>query len=391
MKEQISLLGNYGHQNLGDEAILTGFADATKRVRPDLLPILVFSDDPVDTAARQDKDTVRAERFRRALGGRIRNLFGILKDVLGSLRRARHLVLAGGGLINDSNRTSLVLYSAIVLLAPLTRTKVHGFAISIGPLDSAWGRVLACFLVRRLATLAVRDAESQRVARRLGRPDTALVPDAALAMNREMLANAIDGRSDAACTVAVSVLPLGKPRAWYECNPAEYDSYLRMMVQLVTGLIREQRARVLLLPINITHDSAVGVEIWNAVPVEDRRFCETVEATRVRDVLDAVRRADVVVACRLHSAVLATFVGRPFVALAYQDKVSSYAADVGLGRFTADIRRVGADKCRALLIDCLNEEATVQEVVGAYAAQAAPTFDVQWRSLLDRISPKVYQ
>lgn len=387
MREPLALLGNYGHGNLGDEAILTGFVDATSRVRPDLLPVLVLSDDPADTAARIEKDKVRAERFRRALGGKVGNVFGIAGDVVRSLRRARNIVLAGGGLINDSNPTSLLLYTAVVLLAPLTRTKVHGFAISIGPLDTAMGRILARILVRRLVAVSVRDAESQRMARSLGRSDAELVPDAALAMERRLAPRTAVGSGERVWTVAISVVPLGRPGSWYESNQVEYQGYLRMMVDLSTKLIRERGARVLLLPINILHDSKAAAEIRDAMTEEVRPSAEVVEVAGVTDVLKALSEADVLLACRLHSAVMATFERRPFATLAYQNKVAGYTTDLGLQRLTADIRQVDSQACEALLYSCWSDRTAVQDSVAAYAAEAAERFDVQWSCFLHQFVP----
>jgi len=381
------LLGNYGHRNLGDEAILAGFVDATRRVRPDLLPILVFSDDPIDTRSRMDERSVRAVLFRRPLAGRPWRLFGILSDVISSLRRCRNLVLAGGGLLNDSNPTSLLLYTAIAVIAPFIGTRVHAVAISIGPLETSRGRALARVLLRRLASVSVRDADSLRTAHSLGRPDATRVPDAALAMDAWETRSFARGLPAAVRTIAVSVIPLGKPGAWYRSNTAEYELYLRTMAGLATMLVRDEGVRVVLVPINSIHDSAAGAEILERIAPEDQPYCELLRASTVGDVLNALGRADMLVACRLHSAVLATVVGRPFVTLAYQDKVRSYAVDAGLGSMVVDVRGVGLQECRKLLDDCGGSLTALAEQVAGHAERAIPEFDAGWRGLLDEIVP----
>lgn len=236
-----------------------------------------------------------------------------------AVRDARLVVCGGGSLVQDTTSArSAVYYLGVMMAAARRGVPVAVVGQGVGPLRRPWVRRLAARAFASARVLSVRDAASARTLRQLGVTAeihlgadlAALAPRPDPRRVRQILA--AEGLDRAATRVGVAV------RAW----PG-----MRAAAEIGRGIWRFAEtygARVAVFPFDLTRDREVSEEVAAAavgrvVPVPDPR-----------DLLGVVGAMDVMVAVRLHGLIFAALGGVPAVAVAYDPKVSAFAAEVGL-------------------------------------------------------------
>ncbi|MDQ7859012.1 MAG: polysaccharide pyruvyl transferase CsaB [Armatimonadota bacterium] len=294
--------GYYGFGNLGDEAVLAGLL-AELRARAPRARLVVLSADPPATEALH-----RVEAVGRAPVA-----------VWQAVRGARLVVCGGGSLVQDATSArSAVYYLGVMMAAARRGVPVAVVGQGVGPLRRPWVRRLAARAFAGVRVLSVRDAASARALRQLGVTSeihlgadlAALTPRPDPQRVRRILA--AEGLDRANARVGVAV------RAWPGMrSPAEIGRGIRRVAETYG-------ARVAVFPFDLARDREISEEVAAAaagrvVPVPDPR-----------DLLGVVGAMDVMVAVRLHGLIFAALGGVPAVAVAYDPKVSAFAAEVGL-------------------------------------------------------------
>lgn len=179
MPVRIGILGNYGHHNNGDEAILWGLLRQLA-AWPEPPRVTVFSFDPADTRRRHPQ--VEAVPVLVRKGGKV----ALLPTVLALYRRLRQLdllIIGGGALLMDTFRHQALLYTGVARIARLAGVPVVYHAVGAGPIETALGRRLIRNSANRAASVSVRDSESQELLKRIGvRRPVAVVSDPAFGL-----------------------------------------------------------------------------------------------------------------------------------------------------------------------------------------------------------------
>ncbi len=139
----LALLGYYGFENQGDEAILAALLEGIAREDPSVR-VTVLSHDPGATSRVHGVESV--ER-------RIPNLRRLMT-------RADALVFGGGSLLQDVTSQKSLLFYLTCMGMSLPRP-VAWVAQGIGPLTRPWGRRAVAAAAQRLRYLSVRDTISR--------------------------------------------------------------------------------------------------------------------------------------------------------------------------------------------------------------------------------------
>src|SRR6476661_1496894 len=147
-RSRIVLLGWYGSNNTGDEALATVIVDQlNKRGFTDLVAL---STDPEKTSALL------------GIPSSSRSLLDL--RTLRAMVGAKALILGGGGLIQDGTSVyNLPIYAAYVALARLLGLKVIGWGLGAEPLWTLLGRLCARFICRSSDYFSVRDLASKQL------------------------------------------------------------------------------------------------------------------------------------------------------------------------------------------------------------------------------------
>ena len=367
---RIGIVGNYGHRNLGDEALLLGAIESARSgagLRES--EIVVLSDNHDDTAGRLQDVGCEVRQLRRAFGGRRRNLPLIVRDVYKALDGLDCVVFGGGGLINDSNPTAIPMFALVALCARLRGMPTAWWSVGIGPLSPGVRWRLGRWLLRSSRFVTVRDGASATLARRLTGGDPAIAPDLAHGLVRRLARPESDST-----TVAVSVIPYRKPGLWFEVAAVEYQAYCDKIADVIRKLLRERSdVDIKLFPVSLDQDKAAIDDVRSRLSGVPR--VSAISPASVDELVAALGTADLVIGTRLHSVVLATLAGVPVVTIAYQPKVRSYAEELGLGLPCFSIDTFETD-------EVVSESLGILAKVGTYPEQIVRINEARYDKLM---------
>jgi polysaccharide pyruvyl transferase CsaB len=293
---RVLLSGYYGFGNLGDEGLLEVMLDRM-RARFPSARLEVLSASPQLTASQHRVETAPRWDWR---------------EVRAAIARSDVVVSGGGGLLQNATSTrSLLYYAGILREAIRRRRKTMLFAQSIGPLDY-WGRLIVRQFCKGLDRATVRDERSQRLLHEL-LPSTPV----------ERTADPVFLYDGAQESVDLSSEGLGPESGPYAIVSVRRATGLRdapaAVARIVDRLTLHHAIRVAFLPLGGAADAAASADVI--------RKCKSnpvlLPECTLRVAASMLRGACVVVGMRLHSLILAARYGVPFLAIAYDPKVSA--------------------------------------------------------------------
>ena len=303
--DRVFLVGYYGFDNLGDDAIRT----AIEQAADDLGVAIPWF------ASRGPSTDPRAVRTS------LRSMPRYVRAVLGVDR----VVLGGGGILKDEGlRLPLELF-ATALLARLTRREVTLAGVGAGPFYRGVGKWLIRATARLASVRTVRDDSSATALRGLGVGGVEVGADPIFALRSDEDAGPRDALPiDRSAIVSV--------RPWFPGRAAvleERRASLRTSLATVLTDLVEDGWRVRLVAMHWPRDRDEARRIVDEAGLADR--VEVVDQRLDWPALMAlVASADLVVTMRYHCLAAAALAGRPTIALAYEPKVASLAARIAV-------------------------------------------------------------
>lgn len=292
------LAGHFGAGNIGDDAILAGFADGMSRYGD--FELTAMSDDP--------QDTYRNTRLR-SIPRKNMNEFSA------TLEKCDALVFAGGSIFQDvTSVRSAVFYATLIKKAKKAGKKVILVGQGVGPLTKFLSKRAATGAFNLADTIVVRDPASMQLLRDMGvkRP-VKVGADLAFLMSPMDAVEQDYGLADRK-TIGIAPKSFGK-------NPKEatalFGEFTRMVFQasympLMIGMDRNEDVPL----IQAISDSQGG-------KIPDLR-----KVTRPQDLQARIKRMSAVVSVRLHGGVLAASAGTPVFLVNYDPKVSAFAKEI---------------------------------------------------------------
>jgi polysaccharide pyruvyl transferase CsaB len=301
---RIFLVGYYGVGNLGDEAIRGAVEAVASELGVEIANVAIRgpgTGDPRDVAS-----TPRA-----------------WPAYLAAIRRADRVVIGGGGILKDEGLRLPVDLFVTVLLARLLRRRVTLLAVGVGPFYTRLGRWLIRAIARLAQVRTVRDEASATALRGLGVGDVEVGADPVVVMTpgAEPVRRA-DGPGRALVSIRPWFVKDDEPDARQAAFRQAFADGLRPLIdagwQLDLAALYWPRDR----------DEAAALA---GLAGPQARVSVPESATDWAGLVDAAADADLVVAMRYHCVAAGAVAGRPVVALAYEPKVASLAAELGLG------------------------------------------------------------
>jgi polysaccharide pyruvyl transferase WcaK-like protein len=343
-RTRVVILGWYGSDNTGDEAVLEAIVTALGR--RGVTDLHALSIDPAKTTSRTG-----VPASPRSFSS---------PDTLRALRGARALVLGGGGLIQD--RTSLynLPFSAIyVLLAKLFGLRVIGWGLGVEPLDTRLGRTLARFICASSAYFSVRDAGSKGLLVRAGVPpdQIAISADPAFLLEPEAapLEEAEPGPRVLFCLRdlpdnrpglnAHYLLPVSlRRRVWPRARAGNDrdEAFAEAVARAVRVCTLEFGANVSFLALWPGRDDRMidaVVQAARRTGVPEASMHIERGSHRPGQVAALVGSADLLVSMRLHALLFGARQGVPALALAYARKMRGLMRMLGAERWVVEVEK----------------------------------------------------
>lgn len=443
---RVAVLGHYGNDNLGDEAITQAVIQNLRRRVPGV-DIVCFSANPANTAWRHSVEAhplsrqaqvmasrwtaARAEQgaparsapapgpaqgpatqgggFRawlksvpgfRPLVQVARAVLGfplVLAAELGFIRASRQrlqgvdlLLIAGSNQFLD-NFGGLWGFPYAMLkwgwLGRLVGAKVAFVSIGAGPLTSPVSRFFVRLAMRAAADVSFRDHASQELAvcRWAGRASRVL-PDLAFSLIVPPLAPEGAGAGERP-TLGLNPMPVHDGRYWHEANGEAYAAYVRQLGRFCEHL------RAIGQPWFFYATQARDADVMRdvtALLVRDGWQAPELEArmfvpATVDELVTRLARTEVLVATRFHGVVLSLMVGRPVLGICYHRKTADVMDGFGLGGYHMPLEALDAERLAAMLTDVMAQRATLQDSVRQQAVQYRAALDAQYERLLDLV------
>lgn len=318
--KKILLTGWYGVHNTGDEAILSALLFRLNESGYENISVLSYN--PKHTAAIHRVNAIPELRL------------GFTQAVK-AISQAEVLILGGGGLLKDEGKSYLYLLIKC-WLAKITGTKIILSGIGVGPLYTSFG----VWITRQIANLAdiitTRDIESQQLLTSIGitkeihvTGDLALgIKPPGIDLGKKILSDMgikkLPGRS----LIGLSLRPwYHLPRFWPDGSNL-YNEFLEKFIEAYKDLANWIDADILFVPMQYEQD--VGISNKLKTRLSNRGFNDALchQKLNFLETTSVINNLDFVIGMRLHALILASIYTKPFFAISYSNKVSSFVRQI---------------------------------------------------------------
>lgn len=332
--KRVVLLGAYGQNNIGDEALLEMFLEMLRGAE-----IIVNSASPEIT---ETKYQVRALPTR---------VHAALWHMARELLRSDLVVFGGGSLLKDLEGKWIgqLLYNAR-LCASLTVCKIGRVptmmvGIGCGPFEKRSTRIVSRIAAGLVSAISVRDRESADLLRSIGitRP-IEITADPVFVWTRP----ASDGGNDADRVPRIAIVPR------YSLSDRERS----ILARLCDRLIDRDDAEIVF----VAFQTGFSPRFDDLAAIEDvrsrMRFGDRAQVrvpASPKEAIDLIAASDFLISVRLHALIFAALTSRPGVALSYDPKVASFMSALDQSDAVLDLRAFEEESCLEIVDRVWNE------------------------------------
>ncbi|WP_456273203.1 polysaccharide pyruvyl transferase family protein [Bacillus sp. AK031] len=314
----IGIVGNYGHDNNGDEAILEGILlQLREEYGLKKEETVIFSNNPENTEARYDIKSVYLIKKR---GSFLKSVLATIRQHIQVVRSLDVLIMGGGGVLMDMFKRDAPLYSTLVFIARMFNCKIVIYGVGAGPINTALGKTLISGMAKASSVIAVRDADSKALLNSIGiKKQIEVIPDPALALGGKNTRE----KTDQITKVGVTAVPYYSAAYWPVSDEQVYASYTNNLARCLDEIVGDHGAEITFFSTKYPQDVQVTKDILgkmmkqsSAVVIEDN--------LHPQQLLEISKNLDVVIGTRLHSVILAVAAGTPVIGIGYHHKVEAF-------------------------------------------------------------------
>ncbi|SFE92282.1 polysaccharide pyruvyl transferase family protein [Alteribacillus iranensis] len=331
---RIGIIGNYGHNNNGDEAILSGLLHqlmAEGGIKKE--NIVVFSNNPSNTTARHG---VAAYPLLYKKGNII---FSGLTTVLKSrkiMKQLDLLIVGGGGLLMDMYKRDAPLYSVLGLTGNYSGCRVAVHGVGAGPIQTRLGKFFIKKLISVASSVTVRDEKSKELLKHIGvKRDVHVIFDPAFSVpvtHSHQPSKKIE-------KVGVTAVPYFSQAYWPVPDKRKYQDYIEGMALSLDQLIQEKGVRVTFFSTKYPEDVQVTRDIFKLM--ETKEQVEIIEDNLMpEEIVNIAGSQDLVIGTRLHSLILAVNAATPVIGVEYHKKVKDFMGVIKKEQYSVAIDQI---------------------------------------------------
>ncbi|MBM7649334.1 polysaccharide pyruvyl transferase CsaB [Bacillus ectoiniformans] len=331
---KIGIVGNYGHDNNGDEAILQGILHQLQvYMNVSKQDIVIFSNNPDNTVARYGMTSVP---LLKKTGSFASSVFQTLKSHRKVVKELDYLIIGGGGILMDMYKRDAPLYSSLAFLARQYKCQTIVYGVGAGPIQTKLGRFLIKNMTQSARLVAVRDEKSKSLIESLGiNQPVHMIADPAFTLK-------YDGKkelTDAPLKIGVTAVPYFSKNYWPVSDESVYQEYVSGMAKNIDYLLDHHPAHIYFYSTKYPQDIDVTEDIYREMVHKDK-------VTIYKDnlppdqLVNMAGEMDLLIGTRLHSLILAVAAGTPVIGVSYHPKVAAFMESTKQASFLVDIPKL---------------------------------------------------
>lgn len=344
---KVLICGYYGAHNRGDELILSVL---TNHLKAKNIDIIVTSLDPVATSSEYGVKTVKSTCSLK------KGLVSFIREII----KADVFILGGGGLYQDYGKHFRVVfyYGLRVLIAGLLRKKIIYFALGVGNIELSISKIFIRFVTQMVNIITVRDEGSKAALTnmRIKKPISVCAdPVFTIADNKFYIkAKTIKPLK----RVGISILPYDDQLQF----STGADQKIEQAMIHFTSFLLEHNFDVTFIPMEKDIDDhfinkiLINGNLSKSVTVLDSSSPHDVFIGNFLDF-------DIVVAMRLHSIIISSCLGIPFLPISYHSKVSNVASLLHQEDLLLTLNNISFDKLKSSFLRLVNSYDTRKNII----------------------------
>ena len=343
---KIGIVGNYGNDNNGDEAILLSIVkQVTSTFNIGSEQLTVFSNNPEQTAKRYG---VSSFPLYYKNGNAVKTFFKTYRKNKEVVKTFDLLIIGGGGILMDLYKREAPLYGSYAMMAKNSNTPYVIYGCGAGPLLSGLGKWFIRYMCKHAESISVRDPESAELLKSIGvKEKVQTIGDPAFSL-RKMA----DEKSETPKKIGITAVPYYNAGYWPEGNPAIYNDYVEGMAKNLDKLAAQHDVELTFFATKFPQDADVTKDIQQKMTHKDKT--SIIDDNLLPDaILDVTAQQDIVIGTRLHSLILATCTETPIMAISYHHKVNDFMKLAQLDKHAFPIGDI--NKTETLFLDSFNE------------------------------------
>ncbi|ARD48983.1 polysaccharide pyruvyl transferase [Sporosarcina sp. P37] len=314
---KIGIVGNYGNDNNGDEAILLSIiSQVTSTFNVPSDAITVFSNNPKQTAKRYQ---VMSAPLYYKKGNAVKTFGATYLQNKKIVKTFDLLIIGGGGILMDLYKREAPLYGSYAMMAKNSGVPYVVYGCGAGPLSSELGKWFIRYMSKHAESISVRDPESAALLKSIGvKKSVEVMADPAFSLKRERQSSA-----DRPLKIGVTAVPYYHGGYWPESKEEIYQQYIEGMAKNLDVLAAAQPVEITFFATKFPQDADVTKDI-QALMKESKQTTVIDRNLLPEDLLEVTASQDILIGTRLHSLILATCTSTPVIAVCYHHKVTDF-------------------------------------------------------------------
>jgi polysaccharide pyruvyl transferase CsaB len=331
---KVGIIGNYGNNNNGDEAILTGILNQlTEHLHVKKEDIVVFSNNPENTVERYG---ITAKPLIHKKGSILKSGTTTIRASYRVMKELDLLIIGGGGLLMDMYKRDAPLYSTLGITGKRAGCKVVVYGVGAGPLNTAVGKFFIKQLTNVAESVSVRDTDSQKLLQSIGvKTPVSVIGDPAFSVPAERTHT----YSEAIKKVGVTAVPYFSNQYWPTPDLPKYNAYVEGMAAGLDQLIEEKGVEVTFFSTKFPEDVQVTKDIYAKMKHQEKAALLE-DNLHPTEIVRISAEQDLIIGTRLHSLILSVVAQTPVIGIGYHHKVEDFMKVIGMPTSGIPINKV---------------------------------------------------
>lgn len=353
---RVMVSGWYGHDNLGDEAILESMVSSIREMDP-RTEITVLSSNPAQTARRYRVKSRNRHQSRR-------NPLSYL-SLAGTIIGTDVFVLGGGGFLSDWQYPGVPrMWLRQPLLAKRLGTRVMAFGIGAGPITTPEGMKWTKYALDRFDAVTVRDETSRRVLVEAGvKQNVEVTADPALLLepSEESRLSEKVSRDDIPYKeqcVGLVITPVFHKETLWPGSLEKYARFRKTCLELIHHIANDIGMNALLIPFQKSIDLPFLEGLRSECDAEGVYVLRGVYSPR--EILRLIGHLKLLIGNRFHSIMFGAMANVPTIGISIHHKIADFLKDVGLEPYSFPLGDgalvPNTDLDIRMLKDCIEEQ-----------------------------------